>query len=94
MIDHMGRAVISTNRGEAHQGLTPGGCSDNPEVLRRMGAFPGGGRQPLRGARPNLVGWDIWNELRWNVQADGLVCFCPHTLEAFRGWLEAQVRRT
>ena len=39
MIDHMGRAVISSNRGEAHQGLTPGGCTDNPEVLRRMGAF-------------------------------------------------------
>ena len=39
---------------------------------------------------PNLVGWDIWNELRWNVQADGLVCFCPHTLQAFRGWLDAK----
>ena len=89
MIDHMGRAVISTNRGEAHQGLTPGGCTDNPEVLRRMGAFleTVGSRYATA---PNLVGWDIWNELRWNVQADGLVCFCPHTLRAFRGWLDAK----
>ena len=89
MIDHMGRAVISSNRGEAHQGLTPGGCTDNPEVLRRMGAFleTVGSRYA---SAPNLVGWDIWNELRWNVQADGLVCFCPHTLGAFRGWLDAK----
>ncbi len=89
MIDHMGRPVISTNRGEAHQGLTPGGCTDNPEVSRRMAAFleATAGRYA---AAPNLVGWDIWNELRWNVQADGLVCFCPHTLKAFRGWLDAK----
>ena len=57
MIDHMGRAVISSNRGEAHQGLTPGGCTDNPEVLRRMGVVPGGGRQPLRQcAQPGWLG--------------------------------------
>ncbi len=89
MIDHMGRAVISSNRGEAHQGLTPGGCTDNPEVLRRMGAFLEAVGSRYASA-PNLVGWDIWNELRWNVQADGLVCFCPHTLGAFRGWLDAK----
>jgi beta-galactosidase len=89
MIDHMGRQVISTNRGEAHQGLTPGGCTDNPEVLRRMGAFLQTVAGRYTGAA-NLVGWDIWNELRWNVQADGLVCFCPHTLGAFRGWLNAK----
>lgn len=89
MIDHMGRPVISTNRGEAHQGLTPGGCTDNPEVLRRMGVFLQTVAGRYAGAA-NLVGWDIWNELRWNVQADGLVCFCPHTLRAFRQWLDAR----
>ncbi len=89
MIDHMGRTVISTNRGEAHQGLTPGGCTDNPEVLRRMGAFLEAVGSRYASA-PNLAGWDIWNELRWNVQADGLVCFCPHTLKAFRGWMDAK----
>jgi beta-galactosidase len=36
---------------------------------------------------PNLHGWDLWNELRWNEHADELVCFCPHTLESFRNWL-------
>jgi beta-galactosidase len=37
---------------------------------------------------PHLKGWDAWNELRWNVNADGLVCFCPHTLQKFRSWLD------
>ena len=37
---------------------------------------------------PHLAGWDAWNELRWDVQADGIVCFCPHTLEAYRQWLD------
>jgi beta-galactosidase len=36
----------------------------------------------------HLVGWDAWNELRWNVQADGLVCWCEHTLKGFRAWLD------
>jgi beta-galactosidase len=89
MVDHMGRPVISTNRGEAHQGLTPGGCTDNPEVLRRMGVFLQTVAGRYAGA-DNLAGWAIWNELRWNVQADGLVCFCPHTLAAFRRWLDAR----
>lgn len=89
MIDHMGRPVISTNRGEAHQGLTPGGCFDNPQVAQRMGAFLDVVARRYAAAA-NLLGWDIWNELRWNVQADGLVCFCPHTLAAFRGWLQVR----
>ena len=89
MIDHMGRPVISTNRGEAHQGLTPGGCFDNPQVAQRMGAFLDVVARRYAAAA-NLLGWDIWNELRWNVQADGLVCFCPHTLAAFRGCLQVK----
>lgn len=86
MVDHMGNRVVSSNRGECNQGLTPGGCTDNPEVLRRMGIYllQVGSRYA---DRPNLVAYDCWNELRWNVNSDGLVCFCPHTLSAFREWL-------
>jgi beta-galactosidase len=36
----------------------------------------------------NLSGWDVWNELRWNVNADGLVCYCPQTIKRFRAWLD------
>jgi beta-galactosidase len=86
MIDHRGNRVISTNRGETHQGLTPGGCTDNPAVRERMRAFLDAVAARYAGCE-HLAGWDCWNELRWNMQADALVCFCPHTLAAFREWL-------
>lgn len=87
MIDHMGHTVISSNRNEIHFGITPGGCFDKPDVWRYMARFLTAVVTRYRTA-PNLVGWDAWNELRWNVQADGLVCFCPDTIAAFRRWLD------
>lgn len=86
MIDHMGHKVISSNRGECNFGLTPGGCTDHPEIWNRMKFFLAEVVKRYR-SLPNLRGWDAWNELRWNVQSDGLVCFCPFTLNAFRNWL-------
>ncbi len=87
MITNMGHKVVSSNRGECHFGLTPGGCTDHPGVWERMSAFiEAVGKQYA--SAPNLVGWDAWNELRWDVQADGLVCYCDHTVTAFRKWLE------
>jgi len=87
MIDHRGCKVVSSNRGECHFGLTPGGCFDHPAVWERMAGFlEVVGRQYKD--IPNLRGWDAWNELRWNVNADGLVCFCPYTLKKFRDWLD------
>ena len=88
MIDHMGNTVISSNRGECHFGLTPGGCTDHPGVWECMAVFLTRTVERYRSS-PALRGWDAWNELRWNVQADGRVCYCPHTLKAFRGWLDA-----
>jgi len=87
MIDHMGRIVVSSNRGECHFGITPGGCTDNPAVWQRMSGFLNAVVERYRHAE-NLIGWDAWNETRWNVQADGLVCFCEHTIRAFHEWLE------
>jgi beta-galactosidase len=87
MIDHMGRKVISSNRGECHFGITPGGCTDHPGVWERMELFLR--ETALRYHNvSSLKGWDAWNELRWNVNADGIVCFCPHTLQKFRTWLD------
>jgi len=86
MIDHMGRKVISSNRNEIHFGITPGGCFDHPGVWQHQSRFLD--QVVSRYANePNLIGWDAWNELRWNVQADGFVCFCPHTIAAYRQWL-------
>ncbi len=86
MIDHMGRQVVSSNRVECHFGLTPGGCTDHPEVWKRMAGFLAACANQYKDT-PHVVGWDAWNELRWNVHSDGFVCFCEHTLESYRKWL-------
>jgi beta-galactosidase len=86
MLTAMGSPVVSSCRSECHFGLTPGGCTDHPRVWELMRRFLATTAQRYCGA-DHLVGWDAWNELRWNVQADGLVCYCPHTLKAFRQWL-------
>ncbi|MFH0797229.1 MAG: beta-galactosidase [Candidatus Omnitrophota bacterium] len=91
MVDHTGRKVVSSNREECHFGITPGGCTDHPEVWDRMKKFLSETAVRYRSAR-NLRGWDVWNELRWSERANGLVCFCEYTLQAFRGWLDDRYR--
>lgn len=89
MIDHRGHTVISSNRRECHFGLTPGGCTDHPGVWSRMSQFL---EHTVTRYAPSqaLHGWDAWNELRWNVQSDALVCYCQHTIKAFHSWLDAK----
>jgi len=87
MIDHMGHRVISSNRGECHFGLTPGGCTDHPGVWERMRAFLTATAERYKAAA-HVRGWDAWNETRWNVNCDGLVCYCPHTIAAYHAWLD------
>ena len=89
MITNMGQKVVSTNRRECHYGLTPGGCIDHPGVRERQDAFLRETASHYAGA-DHVVGWDVWNELRWNVHADGLVCYCEHTIAAYHEWLEAK----
>ncbi len=89
MVTNMGHKVISTSRREVHYGLTPGGCLDHPGVRDRMAAFLDAAAARYAATKA-VIGWDVWNELRWNVHADGLVCYCDHTVSAFRSWLEAR----
>ena len=86
MVDFNGRKVISSNRREVHNGLTPGGCFDHPEVWNRMELFLRTTAERYKDVS-NIHGWDAWNELRWNVQADGYVCYCDHTMARYRNWL-------
>ncbi len=86
MVNHLGHRVNSSGRGECHAGITPGGCFDHPAVWDLMRRFLETVARRY-GPAPQLRGWDAWNEIRWNVNADGLVCFCDHTLAAFRRWL-------
>lgn len=89
MVDNFGHRVVSSNRGEVHFGLTPGGCFDHPGVWERMKQFLTATVTHYHTVG-NLLGWDAWNELRWNVQADGLVCYCDYTVNRYRSWLEAK----
>ena len=87
MIDHMGRTVVSSCRGEVNVGLTPGGCTDHPRIAELVRRFLTDIASRYARAA-NLIGWDCWNETRWCVQADGFVCHCPHTLAKFRSHLD------
>ena len=86
MIGISGNRILSGARCEHHFGITPGGCTDHPEVWARMKRFIQETGKRYAGLE-HLRGWDIWNELRWNIQAGELVCFCPETLREFRSWL-------
>ncbi len=87
LVDHRGRRVESELRVECNVGLTPGGCTDNPEVREAMGRFLSelGSRYSTA---PNVIAWDLWNETRWARQAGGYVCMCDHSQRAYTGWLE------
>jgi len=61
----------------------PGLCLDNEEVRAAAGKFLTTLVERYR-EHPGLGGYDIWNEC--NYAAD--TCYCPATLEAFRGWLK------
>jgi hypothetical protein len=82
--------VVSSPRSETHYGLTPGGCFDHPRVWRLMRSFLEAVARRYRGAA-HLRGWDIWNETRWGVQADGFVCYCAHTVAASDGGGPARI---
>jgi beta-galactosidase len=87
LVNHRGETVYSVNRGETHFGCTPGGCTDHPGVWERMRAFlETVGRRYA--PEKHLVGWDAWNELRWNVEAEGRCCYCEHTVRRYKQWLE------
>ncbi len=89
LVNHLGHPEHSGLRVEVNVGLTPGGCFDHPQVRDRIVAFLD--RTSARYASAsNLLGWDCWNENRWNVQTSGYVCYCPHTLDAYRRWLAAR----
>lgn len=89
MVNHLGVKVQSGPRRENNAGVTPGGCWDNPGVRDRLLAFIRACGKHF-GSRKNIVMWDVWNETRWAVHADSYVCYCPHTLQRFRGWLDAR----
>lgn len=89
MIDHMGRAVISSQLAYIHFGLMPGCCTDHPAVREKASSFLRKVAERFSES-PYVLTWDCWNEMRWMSQADGYVCYCHHTIERFRSWLKGR----
>jgi beta-galactosidase len=87
MIDHMGREVRSSQLAYMQFGLTPGCCTDHPQIRAKAAAFLSAVASRYA-SQPQIRLWDCWNEMRWMSQADGYVCFCAHTLQRYRQWLE------
>ena len=87
MIDHMGRPVVSSQLAYMQFGLMPGGCMDHPDVRTKAAAFLSSFARRYA-SDPQLWGWDCWNEMRWMSQSDGYVCFCQHSLDRYRAWLQ------
>jgi beta-galactosidase len=56
LVNQFGHKVVSTNRNECHFGLSPGGCTDHPEVWSRMQEFFRAVVGRYKDA-PNLFGW-------------------------------------
>lgn len=86
MVDHRGHRVPSATLSYSPLGLSPGGCTDHPGVREHAGRYLEELGKRYAGAA-HLRMWDCWNEIRWGVQSDAHVCFCEHTLAAYRAWL-------
>lgn len=89
MLDEFGQPVRGTPREECLPGLTPGQCTDHPEILALSKRFM---RELARrySVAPALAAWDCWNETRWACCSDRWVCYCPATINAFHIWLRAR----
>lgn len=89
MLDEFGQPVRGTPREECLPGLTPGQCTDHPEVRALSERFMRELAAHYREA-PALAGWDCWNETRWSCCSERWVCYCPATINAFRLYLRSR----
>lgn len=87
MRDEFGQPVRGTPREECLPGLTPGQCTDHPEIRERSMRFMRELAAHYRGA-PALTAWDCWNETRWSVGCERWICYCDESIRAFRAFLK------
>ena len=78
-----GSVVRQRMGGSSVSGGYPGLCLDNDEARAAADRFLTTLVERYR-EHPGLGGYDVWNEC--NYAAD--TCYCPATLERFRGWLK------
>ena len=78
------------HRGKATRASRRAAAPTTPEVLRRHWADVPRTRWPALPNSDNMLGWDIWNELRWNVQAMGWSASAQHHLRVPGGLAEGK----
>lgn len=92
MLTNDGRRVGPTTTACRQIGGAPGPCLHHPAAAPGIDAFLA---QTVRryAGHPALLAWDLWNEpeltcgLARDPRPENLVCYCRHTIEAFRFWL-------
>lgn len=89
MVDETGLAVRGTPREECASAITPGHCTDHPEIRDASVRFMRELAAHYKDA-PALAAWDSWNETRWCVCCEHWVCYCDASLRAFRTWLRGR----
>jgi len=69
----------------------PGPCWDHPGACAAGERFVAALAQRL-GRFDNIWVWNIWQEIGFWPNEDGVLgfCYCPHTLERFRVWLQGR----
>ena len=86
---------VSSNGQAIQPESSPGYCRDHPGVRDADTAFYRALAERA-GRSPALVGWDLWSEphvINWANPTwiqNPEFCFCPHTVERFRRWLQAK----
>ncbi len=74
---------------------SPGFCCDHPDVRKEAELFMQKVAERVKGS-PAFLGWDVWSEphviswtwLDWLPESVGWFCYCSHSQERFRRWLE------
>jgi beta-galactosidase len=84
---------VSSNGQSIQPESSPGYCRDHPGVRAVDNAFYRALAEHVR-SHPAFVGWDLWSEphvINWANPTwipNPEFCFCPNTVNRFRGWLE------
>lgn len=74
---------------------SPGFCCDHPDVRKEVELFMQKVAERVK-VRSAFYGWDVWSEphivswtwLDWLSRGVGWFCYCSHSQERFRRWLE------
>ena len=86
---------VSSNGQAIQPESSPGYCRDHPGVRAIDNAFYAALAEHTR-RNPAFLGWDLWSEphvINWANPTwipNPEFCFCPNTINRFRGWLQTK----